>query len=198
MFKRALAIGMTLVAAATFAAAQTDRPASPAGTSSTQLGANGKWLEITAGRPIRRGRDLWGAGPDYGKTLLAGGAKIWRAGANVSTRLKTEAPLEIGGKAVPPGEYSLFIDLKSPTEWTLIVSSWGAKQSGDDPKPGALWGAYEYTPDKDVARVPMKLEKLPLSIDQLTWNFADVTPAGGRIVLMWDTVLATAPFKVGK
>jgi hypothetical protein len=44
----------------------------------------------------------------------------------------------------------------------------------------------------------MKLDKLPVSIDQLTWNFADVTPSGGKLVLMWDTVLATAPFTAGK
>jgi hypothetical protein len=196
MLKRALALLMTLLVAGTFAAAQEDRVASPAGTSATQLGEKGRWLEITAGRPIKRGRDLWGSGPGYGKTLLAGGATVWRAGANVSTRLKTEAPLEIGGKTVPPGEYSLFIDLKSSSEWTLIVSSWGAKKGGGDPAKDALWGAYNYTPDKDVARVAMKLEKLPVSVDQLTWNFADVTPTGGKIVLMWDTVVATAPFTV--
>lgn len=197
MLKRTLAIGMTLLAAATFATAQGDRVASPAGSSATQLGENGKWIEITSGRPIKRGRDLWGTGPAYGKTLLAG-ATMWRAGANVSTRLKTDAPLLIGGKTVPAGEYSLFIELKSPSDWTLIVSSWAAKQSGKDPQKDAIWGAYNYTPDKDVARVAMKLDKLPLAVDQLTWNFADVTPAGGTFVLMWDTVMATAAFTVAR
>lgn len=196
MLKRTFALGMTLLAAATFVTAQGERIASPAGTSATQLGENGKWIEVTAGRPIKRGRDLWGSGPQYGKTLLTGDATVWRAGANVSTRLKTEVPLQIGGKQVPAGEYSLFIDLKSPTTWTLIVSSWGAKKSGNDPQKDALWGSYNYTPDKDVARVAMKIDKLPLAIDQLTWNFADVTPKGGKLVLMWDTVLASAPFAV--
>jgi DUF2911 family protein len=198
MVKKTLAIGMTLLVAATFVAAQGERVASPSGSSATQLGENGKWIEITAGRPIKRGRDLWGSGATYGKTLLTGNATVWRAGANVSTRLKTEAPLQIGGKTVPAGEYSLFIDTKSASDWTLIVSSWGAKKSGDDPQKDALWGSYNYTPDKDVARVAMKVDKLPVAVDQLTWNFADVTPAGGKLVLMWDTVLATAPFSVAK
>jgi hypothetical protein len=187
---------MTLLAAATFVAAQGERIASPAGTSATQLGENGKWIEVTAGRPIKRGRGLWGTGAQYGKTLLTGNASVWRAGANVSSRLKTEVPLQIGGKQVPAGEYSLFIDLKSPDNWTLIVSSWGAKKSGNDPQKDALWGSYDYTPAKDVARVAMKIDTLPLAIDQLTWNFADVTPKGGKLVLMWDTVLASAPFTV--
>jgi hypothetical protein len=195
MMRKAIALTMTLLATGTFVLAQGERPASPQGTSATQLGDKGRWIEITAGRPIKRGRDLLGSGPEYGKTLLAG-APVWRAGANVSTRLKTEAPLQIGGKTVAPGEYSLFIDLKSPTDWTLIVSSWGAKTGGNDKTPGTLWGAYNYTPEKDVARVPMKVSTLPAAIDQLTWNFADVTPTGGKLVLMWDTVMATAPFTV--
>lgn len=198
MLRRTLAIGVTLLAAATFAAAQGNRPASPAGSSATQLGANGKWLELTYGRPIKRGRDVWGSGADYAKLLLANGATVWRAGANVTTRLKTEVPLQIGGKTVPAGEYSVFIDTKSPSNWTLIISSWPAQQKYDPNNKEALWGSYGYTPDKDVARVAMTMDKSPMSIDQLTWNFADVTAAGGTLVLAWDTVVASAPFAVAK
>ena len=200
MWKRTVTIGMTLVAAATFTAAQgANRPLSPAGSSATQLGKDGKWIEITYSRPIKRGRDVWGSGTSYGKdVLLQDDAKVWRAGANVSTRLKTEVPLQIGGKTVPAGEYSLFIDAKSPTDWTLIVSAWAAQQKYDPNNKEALWGSIGYTPDKDVVRVAMKIEKLPVSIDELTWNFADVTPAGGTLVLMWDTVVASAPFTVSQ
>jgi len=197
MLKRTLALGMTLVAAATLVTAQEPRPASPRGSAATQLGEKGPWIEITSGRPIKRGRNLWGLEATYGQTLL-GRAPVWRAGADVSTRLKSDVPLQMSGKPVAAGEYSLFIDLKSPTDWTLIVSSWGAKKAGSDQQKDALWGAYNYTPDKDVARVAMKVDKLPLSIDQLTWSFADVTAAGGQLVLMWDTVVATAPFTAGK
>jgi hypothetical protein len=66
MQTRTLLIGMTLVMTAAFAGAQgtPNRPASPPGSSATQLGPNGKWLEITYGRPIRRGRVVWGRGAD--------------------------------------------------------------------------------------------------------------------------------------
>ena len=197
MLKSTLALGMTLLTAATLVTAQEARPASPRGSSATQLGDKGPWIEITFGRPIKRGRDLWGSGATYGQTLMAR-APVWRAGADVSTRLKSDVPLQIAGKTVAAGEYSLFIDLKSPTDWTLIVSSWSAKKAGSDQQKDALWGAYNYTPEKDVARVAMKVDKLPLSIDQLTWSFADVTTTGGTLVVMWDTVLATAPFTAGK
>lgn len=210
MLKQLLATGLALVAATTFTVAQTpNRPSSPTATASTQVGGQwvkgergqryegGKWIDLTYSGPIKRGRTtLWGSGADYGKTLLAG-APVWRAGADVSTRIKTEAALVIGGKTVPPGEYSLFIELKSPADWTLIVSSWGAQKKYDDKNKTELWGAYEYTPDKDVARVAMKVDQLPMSLDQLTWSFGDVTATGGKLVLMWDTVVASAPFTVG-
>src|ERR1043165_9553511 len=99
--KRLLCASLAVLVLGSFAAAQTNRPASPAGTAATQV--KGKWIEITYGRPIKRGRDLWGSGADYGK-LVNAGAPVWRAGANVTTRLKTELPLIIGGKTVAPGE----------------------------------------------------------------------------------------------
>lgn len=210
MFKRVMMLGFAVAAAGTLVAAQGTRPASTEGKASTQVGGQwvkgqrgesyqgGKWIDISYGAPIKRGRTtLWGAGADYGKTLLAGGP-IWRAGANVSTRLKTEVPLQIGGKTVAPGEYTMFIDLKSPTDWTLVVSSWPAQEKYDPANKAALWGGFGYTPDKDVARVAMKVDKLPISVDQLAWNFADVTNDGGKLVIMWDTNIASAPFTVAK
>src|SRR5262245_40369863 len=194
------------------------RPMSPAGSAQTQvLGTwekgpnpaftlgrevyrNGKWIEITYGRPLQRGRDLFGSGPNYGKAVNDVGAPgfpappVWRAGANVTTRLKTEVALNFGGKSVPAGEYSLFIDLK-PAEWTLIVSSWPAQTKFDPNNKTALWGAYGYTPDKDVARVPMKLDTLAFDVDQLTWTFVDMTADGGKMALMWGKTIATTPFK---
>jgi hypothetical protein len=36
------------------------------------------------------------------------------------------------------------------------------------------------------------------SIDELTWNFADMTDRAGVIMLMWDTMMASVPFEIGK
>ena len=219
MIKRYLATGLLMCAAGVIVAAQQApaRPMSPEGSAQVQvLGTwtkgprpaftlgretyqDGKWIEITYGRPLERGRDLFGSGANYGKAANDVGAPgfpappVWRAGANKSTRLKTEVPLMFGKTTVPAGEYSLFIDLKLP-EWTLIISSWAAQQKFDPKDTTALWGAYGYTPDKDVARVPMKLDKLPFDVDQLTWTFVDMKNNGGKIALMWGTTFASTPF----
>lgn len=177
------------------------KPASPAYTLGRQNYVEGKWIEITFGRPLQRGRDLFGSGANYGKAVNDVGTDafpappVWRAGANVSTQLKTEATLVFGDKTVPAGEYTLFIDPKSPSEWTLIISRWAAQKKFDAKDKTALWGAYGYTPDKDVARVAMKVEALPFAVDQLTWSFVDMTQDGGRMVLMWGKTIASAAFK---
>jgi hypothetical protein len=196
------------------AMAQTGRPMSPDGTAATQVlgtwvqpagqraftlgGATyqgGKWIEMTFGRPLRRGRDLWGSGSNYGKDALVG-APIWRAGANVTTRLKTEVPLVIDGKAVPAGEYSVFIDLK-PGGWTFVLSSLPIQPKYDPAEKVAVWGAYNYTPDKDVLRAAMKLETLSHSHEQLTWEFVDMTDTSGALALTWGNTMASVPFKAG-
>jgi len=197
-----------------FVVGQENRPLSPNGTAAAQVmgkyvkpegrgapalgGANyqgGKWIEITYGRPLKRGRDLWGSGANYGKDALVG-TPIWRAGANVSTRLKTEVPLVINGKTLAPGEYSLFIDLKE-NNWTFVVSNWAAAPRYDPNNKEALWGSYFYTPDKDVLRAPMKLETLPHSIEQLTWGFVDMSDSGGAMAISWGTQMASVPFRIG-
>src|SRR5689334_20458949 len=145
---RNIAAVAVLLAASAIVAGQ-GRTASPPGTASTEVRGKytggvepqyvgGKWIEIFYSRPIKRGRDLWGSGASYGQALNSG-APVWRAGANASTRLKTELPLVINGKTVPPGEYTMFIDLK-PNAWTLIVSRWAAKKDESDRNPQALWG----------------------------------------------------------
>jgi hypothetical protein len=211
----ALMIGTVLVSAQQPA----NRPLSPAGSAQAQvlgkwvqgdrpaftLGRGryegGKWIEISYGRPLKRERDLFGSGADYGKAVNDVGTPelpappVWRAGANVTTRINTEVPLIIGDQTVPAGEYSLFIDLKSPQEWTLIVSAWPVQAKFDPKDKTALWGAYFYTNEKDVARIAMKVETLPHSVEELTWAFLDMTNDSGRIALMWDKTLASAPFK---
>src|SRR5216684_9402224 len=101
--RRLMAVAAMVCAMSGALLAQDTRPLSPVGTASAQVlgkyvkpagrgapalgGENyegGKWIEITYGRPLKRGRDLWGSGANYGKAALVG-TPIWRAGANVST-----------------------------------------------------------------------------------------------------------------
>ena len=44
----------------------------------------------------------------------------------------------------------------------------------------------------------MTVSKSPISLDQLTWGFGDVTAEGGKLFLTWDTTTAMVPFTVAK
>ena len=174
--------------------AQQRRPASPEGVASAQV--NNRWIDIVHGKPILRGRtNIFGSGADYGKTLFDGGT-VWRAGANVSTRLRNEMPLEIGGKRIPPGELVIVIDLKSPKDWTFVLTSQSYATTYNPQNTKDLYGAYNYRPDNDVTRAPMTVEALPYSVEQLMWWFTDVTPAGGTMRVAWEKVTASVPFKI--
>jgi Protein of unknown function (DUF2911) len=199
---------VTLALSAMLFAQGGGRPASPSGTAAAQVGGKfetgpegpeykgGKWIEMTFGRPIKRGRDVFGGtGASYGK-IANPDAPVWRAGANLTTQLKTEVPLTINGKTVAPGTYTIFIDLK-PNNWTFIVSNWKAQTRYDPKNTAEIWGAYGYTADKDVVRAPMTISTLPFSVEEMSWQFTDVSDTGGKLTMTWDKTAASVPFKVG-
>ena len=180
------------------------RPLSPRGQSSTQVGGaynaqgryqGGHWIDIDYGRPILRGREnIFGEGDEFGQRIYAG-APIWRIGADPSTRFSTEVDLVFGGQRLPAGEYSIFADLK-PGEWTLVFSNYGAKQTPREDTPNTIWGGYGYTPDMDVLRTTMQVTTHPVSADQLIVTFTDMTQQGGNFTIWWDNQIATTAFTV--
>ncbi|MGE5357804.1 MAG: DUF2911 domain-containing protein [Bacteroidales bacterium] len=194
------------------AAAAPRMPASPRGLAATQVGgkweppakpgdaprATGwKWITVDYGRPILRGRtDIFGSGPEYGKKVNDDGP-VWRVGANQTTRFKTEVPLVFGGKTLPAGEYSMFVDLK-PGAWTLIFSNQPYQTKYDPNNKAETWGAYNYDSKFDVLTVPMKVSKSAVSVDQFNIEFINMTAGGGTLMMVWETTAASVPFKVAQ
>lgn len=203
-----ISIAAAALAAPSFAQ-QAQRPMSPPGTTSVTVGgtwgepnangvrryANGKWVEITYNRPILRGRtEVFGKGADYGKAVNDG-SPVWRVGANQTTKLTTEATLEIGGKRLAPGAYAVFVDLKEGA-WTLILSSQPLQEKYDPNDKTKIWGSYGYDPKFDVVRVPMKMATPQVSIEQFTIAFVDMTAKGGKLAMAWEKTAAVVPFAV--
>jgi hypothetical protein len=206
----AIALASVLSAAA---AAQTvpdvKLPASPTGQAAIQVGGtwaktdqggqryeNGKWIVVDYGRPILRGRkEIFGSGDDYGRAV-SGGAPVWRAGANATTRLTTQVPLTVGGKTIDPGVYSLFVDLK-PGNWTLVVSSQPVQEKYDPNDKERLFGAYNYNPKFDVVRVPMNVQPSDTSLEQFTIAFTNVSDTGATLVMYWERTVASVDLRVG-
>lgn len=136
---------------------------------------------------------MFGTGADYATKIYAG-APIWRVGADVTTRITTEADLVFDGKTLAAGEYSVFADLSDPKAWTLVFSTLGAKQSFREETENAVWGGYGYTTDLDVLRAPMMVSEHPVSADQLVVAFTDMTQQGGSLTVWFSNQIATIPF----
>jgi hypothetical protein len=184
-------------------------PSSPRGTAAIQVGGTwsgtgddrrytgGSWITVDYGRPILRGREnIFGKGADYGKTVNPD-APLWRAGANDTTRLTTQVPLELGGKTIPAGEYNVFVDLKEKA-WTLVLSTQPRQPKYDPNDKVLLYGAYNYDPKFDTLRAPMRLSTSTTSMEQFTIGFADVKPDRGVLYMAWDRTIASIDFTVRK
>ncbi len=144
----------------------------------------GNDMIVVYGRPYTKDpksgepRKIWGGLVPYGK--------IWRLGADEATLLTTDKAIEMSGKEIAAGTYSLFL-LPSESGATELVVN---KQTGQ-------WGS-KYDESMDVARVPMKKETTEKSADQFTITLEDKGTAGGELKVMWDKTAFSAPFTVKK
>jgi hypothetical protein len=182
-------------------------PASPRGLAAIQVSGSwtgaddnrrytgGAWISVDYGRPILRGRqNIFGSGAAYGQLVKDGGA-LWRAGANETTRLTTQATLVIGGTTLAPGVYNVLVDLKE-NNWTLVLTNQPAQQKYDPNEKVLLYGAYNYNPKHDVLRAPMEVSEAPHSVEQFTIGFLDVQTDRGTLYMAWDRTVARVPFTV--
>jgi hypothetical protein len=164
----------SLVVAVNIALAQ--RPASPPETASGKIG--NATIVINYSAPSVRGRQIFGEG---GLVMRDPTAPIWRAGANSATTLHTDADLDIGGLAVPKGDYTLFVNVKNPDAWELILN----KQTGQ-------WG-LNYDPSKDLGRVKMEMSKPPAPVEMLKYTIIARGGNKGTIRLAWENHVASVP-----
>src|SRR5215467_11968616 len=136
---------------------------SPSARATATIG--GKSVQIQYSAPSVRGRKIFGDGgllsrdPTY---------PIWRAGANAATTLKTEGNLDVGGLNLAAGSYTLYVNVKDPTQWELVVS----KQTGQ-------WGLTYPGPASDVGRVKMTMSKPPALVEQLKYTVTDKGSGAG-------------------
>ncbi|HEV3375188.1 MAG TPA: DUF2911 domain-containing protein [Candidatus Acidoferrum sp.] len=173
--KRAMAIctGLALsmlafAACGEGAQSKESRPSPPAKAMCSLAG--GKSITVDYSSPRRKGRKIFDELVPFGQ--------IWRAGANEATTLVTDTDVTVGGTAVPAGSYTIFT-IPGEAKWTLIIS----KKTGE-------WGTAYPGPSNDLARVDMKVSKLPAAVENFTIAF---DPGGGGCTLRmeWETTRAS-------
>jgi hypothetical protein len=142
---------------------------SPPETASGKIG--NAMLTIKYGAPSVRGRQIFGEG---GLVMKDPNAPIWRAGANDATAFHTSADVMIGSLAVPKGDYTLYVNVKDPDAWELVIN----KQTGQ-------WG-LTYDASQDLGRVKMEMSKPPAPIEVLKYTISSTGGNKGTIQLEWE------------
>ena len=154
---------------------------SPAATETVTIGGN--TITITYSSPRVRGREGKLFGKD-GRIGQDGTYPVWRAGANASTAFHTDATLDIGGLAVPSGDYTLFVNLTDPNNWELIIN----KQTGQ-------WG-LSYDQAQDLGRVKLTMSKPSTTVENLKYTLSDEGGNQGKLTLEWENHSASVLFTV--
>jgi hypothetical protein len=191
-----LLVGSLLVAVAGSASAQTPPPPkpaaapaaggahsppageqirpSPAAKVTQRVGLTDITVEYSS--PAVKKRKIWGA--------LVPFDKIWRTGANASTKLTFSKDVTIDSKSVPAGTYSL-LTIPTAKSWTLIIN-----------KATDIGGSVDekYKQDQDVVRVTAKPKAGPLR-ERMTFIFSDTTDDATNLDLEWEKVRVTLPIK---
>ncbi len=154
---------------------------SPGATETVTIGGNA--ITITYSSPRVRGREGKLFGKD-GRIGQDGTYPVWRAGANAATAFHTDATLDIGGLAVPSGDYTLFVNLADPNNWELIIN----KQTGQ-------WG-LSHDQAQDLGRVKMTMSKPSAVVENLKYTLSDEGGNQGKLTLEWENHSASVLFTV--
>ena len=101
-------------------------------------------IAVTYGRPVARGRALFGQ--------LVPWDSIWHPGADSATRVTFNHDLLLEGHAMKAGEYSLWLIPREHAPWTVILSH--AARAFHKPYPG-------------VAHEALRLDVMPESLSHM-------------------------------
>ena len=132
------------------------------------------YVKITYSQPQRKNREIFGGLVPYGQ--------VWRTGANEATEITTTKDITIGQLLLKAGTYSLFT-IPGKEKWTIIINS-----------DVGLWGAYNYVQTLDVMRFEVPVNQNNVNFEAFTMQF-DQKNELAELLIMWDTVKVSIPFK---
>ncbi len=136
-------------------------------------------ISIEYGRPVARGRALFGA--------LVPWDSVWHPGADSATRIRFSRDVVIEGHPLRAGEYSLWLIPREHAPWTVIFSR--ASHVFHKPYPGA---------NRDALRVDVTPEQVS-HVDSFTIYFPSVLRDEATLRLHWGEtavpVRIKAPFQ---
>ena len=176
--RKPIIVGTALIATLAVAGialrAQQDKASRPSPPAKAECKIDGKTVTVDYSSPRAKGRKIFGGLVPYGQ--------IWRAGANEATTFVTTGDINVGGKTVPAGKYTIFA-IPGEDKWTLVIS----KKTGE-------WGTAYPGPDNDLARIDMKVSKTSAPVENFTIAF-DQKGSTCTLRMEWENTSASADIK---
>lgn len=135
-------------------------------------------IKIEYSRPAMRGRTIFGDLVPWGR--------IWRVGANASTKFTTTTPLDILGNELASGTYALYA-FPYETYWEVVFHK-NTTHWGD--------GRTAYDPAEDAFRVRIIPEQLVVTQENFMIAFDELTHDSGKMVWQWENTRVVIPVSV--
>jgi hypothetical protein len=203
--KRIVTIGLLMTGMLGSALAQIDlsklitgNQTSPEALTAIHFGPEGTLIWIFYHAPSRRDPESKERRHIFnGAGALQADNTIWRLGADYATVLHTDADLNIGGLAVPKGDYTLYIDLDKGN-WKLIVNKQLMNARGTRPQWGIVdaKGATTDDPAKELGRADLTMGKPAAPVEMLKIALTRTDDTHGKLDIAWENVTASVPFTV--
>lgn len=150
--------------------------ASPAARVTQEVGF--ATIEILYSRPATRGRKIFGDLVPYGR--------IWRVGANESTKIIVDTAIDVLGNSLSPGTYALYA-FPEADEWEIVFHK-NTTHWGD--------GRQKYDPNEDAFRVTVKPQKVQEHHENFLIAFDNIGHDRADLTLHWAKTKITIPLKV--
>lgn len=124
-------------------------------------------ITIEYSRPSAKGRVVFGEVVPYGK--------VWRTGANASTKITFGEDVKVEGNEIKAGTYALYT-IPNKDSWEIIIYK-DLTLGGD---------VANYKKENDVAHFTVKPKSLNDKVESFTINFTDITSSTVNIELAWE------------
>ncbi len=135
-------------------------------------------ISIQYSRPAAKGRKVMDGLVPYGR--------IWRVGANASTKITIDTDMNVRGNIVPKGTYALYA-FPEEREWQIAFHT-NTTHWGD--------GRKNYDLSEDLFRVKVKPQKISYHQENLLITFDSITHNSVNLNLIWESTKVSIPIAV--
>lgn len=123
-------------------------------------------VKVEYSRPSMKGREIFGDLVPFGK--------LWRTGANASTKIEFSEPVKLNGQELAAGKYAVYT-IPGEEKWTVVMHN-----------NLEHWGTGDYNESEDALRFDATPVPTNNTVETFTIGFDNLRPNTGTLYLAWE------------